>query len=163
MDDAASILQGVALPQEDDEAPASSTLRGFANPELLEKAQATRASNRAAREPSDLLPGGEPAVKRGGRPKKSDRNLQGVEQLLSSIHLMLALATGFDDLKLDQTEAHLLAEATANLADHYKIKLDGKSGAIMGMIYAAGAVYGPRAVSIGIKLRNRNRTPGNVT
>ena len=162
MDDVASILQGVEIDTSDDDTPAPST-RGFSNPDILAKAQDTRSKNRADKAPVDLLPDGteSPKGKRGRPSKRSERSLKGVETLLSAIHLMVAKATGFDDLIIEPEESHMLAEAIANLADHYKIKLDGKSGAIMGVIYAAGAVYGPRAVTIGIKLRERNKADGN--
>lgn len=103
----------------------------------------------------------EPPKKGRGRPKKETRSLEGVEKLLVSIHFMLATTTGLEDLSIDQSEAHILADALATLADHYKIKLDGKTGALMGFVYAIGAVYGPRAVTIGIKLRSKgNKSNG---
>jgi hypothetical protein len=155
--DGADILQGATMEMGEEEIP-QTTGRGFANPDILQAAQATRAANRAAREPQDLMPDGSPATKKP-RQKRSERSLAGIEKLLSSIHMMAALATGFEDLKIDPEESHLLAEALATLGDYYKIKLDGKSGAIMGLIYAAGAVYGPRAVTIGIKLRAKQTPP----
>ncbi len=159
MDMDMDILQPAELPETD---PAPDVLRGFSNPEILQKAQETRASNREGREPKQLLPDGGEAPKTRGRPKKQDRNLQGIEQLLLATHLMVASATGYSELILSPADGHMLADAFATLADNYKIKLDGKTGAVMGLIYAVGAIYGPRAVSIAIRVRNERRGSDNA-
>ena len=162
MDDMTGVLHVLPMPEVEEEQPQSST-RGFANPDVLKAAQETRATNRASREAQSLLPGDgdtpAPAArgKRGPKPK-SERSLKGMETLLLSIHTMLALSTGLEELAIEPNEAHTLAEAAAELASYYKIKLDGKNGAMLGMVMAIGAVYGPRAVAIGIKYRS---TKGN--
>jgi len=151
-----------------------SVLRGFRNPEILARAQATR---RARRDEPDapamdengaieIEPGEQPSEQtraavegkpKRGRPRKADRNLQGMEQMLLAMHMMIATATGASEMMLSPPEGHMLAEALATLSDHYKIKLDGKAGAVLGLIYAAGAVYGPRAVAIAIRVRKQKR------
>lgn len=133
--------------------------RGFNDPAVREAAQATRAANREARIPVGLngetLPPPKEPKSRAPRQKKETRSLEGIENMLISMHFMLATATGFDELLLEQSEAHTLADALAKVSDYYKIKLDGKTGAFMGLIWAIGMVYGPRAVTIGIKLRTQ--------
>lgn len=161
MDDMTGVLHALPLPEiEEEAAPSGGAPRGFANPDVLKAAQETRAANRAAREPSTLLPedGAAPAAKRGRKPK-TERSLKGLEQLLTSIHWMVSMATGYEDLAITEAEAHTLAEAGAELASYYKIKMDGKNGAMLGMMMAIGAVYGPRAVTIGIKLRGQKGKP----
>ena len=127
--------------------------RGRGRPRLSDAERATR----AARPPIDAGPAGDgvtfPIGERRG--SKRDRNLQGMENLLLAIHVMVAAATGYEDLILSPTEGHALADALANLADHYKIQLDGKAGAVVGLVYTASAIYGPRAVSIVMKARAR--------
>lgn len=149
------ILEGAAIIDDDTPPVSTSTGRGFSNPDVLAKAQETRKANRAQSNPTDFAETNEPTsgAKRGRKPK-ADRNLQGVEQVLLATHMMLATVTGHPELILDKQEGHILAEALANLGDHYKIKLDGKTGAIMGLVYAIGIVYGPRAVVIGAKIRS---------
>jgi hypothetical protein len=160
MDDMTNVLHVLPMPDVEEEQISSSGLstpRGFANPDVLKAAQETKAANRAAREPQSIIPGEEPAPSNGkrGRKPKSERSLKGLEQLLTSIHWMVSLATGLEDLAITDVEAHTLAEAGAELASYYKIKMDGKNGALLGMMMAIGAVYGPRAVTIGIKLRGQ--------
>ena len=156
MDDV-NVLEGSAILETEDTS-ASSGPRGFANPEILAKAQEKRKYNKSTANPTDFSETNEPVVgvKRGRKPK-SERNLQGVEQVLLAMHMMLATATGYPEFILDKQESHILAEAIANLGEHYKIKLDGKTGAVMGMVYALGVVYGPRAIAIGIRVRNERK------
>lgn len=162
MDDVTDIFRTMPLPGQDsagdDDGAEPVSLRGFANPQTLAAAQAARAANKEANTPRDLLPDGEVPTdgkKRRGRPAggKSSRSLKGIEQLLTSIHWMLSMATGLDDLALAPDDAHALAEAGAEYASYHKIKLDGKNGALLGLVMAIGSVYGPKAVTIGIKLR----------
>lgn len=127
------------------------------------RATAPDVSNEDGQEdlPLSTLPTDQTPPRRRGRPpgssNKRERNLQGMEQMLCAIHLMISMATGLEELQIDPSESHILADALANLSEHYKIKLDGKAGAVLGLIYAIGAVYGPRAVSIGIKIRKAKR------
>lgn len=156
--DGVDILQAAEMPGDDDELP-SAAPRGFSNPDVLKAAQETRARNRATREGVDYIPGGEPlkTTRSRGANKKTERNLKGIEQMLVAIHFMVATATGVQELAIDKEESQMLAEALATLADHYKIKLDGKTGALMGFVYALSTVYGPRAVAIGVRLRSERK------
>lgn len=163
MDVDTQILEGEVIDLTDETAVGSTGgARGFANPEVLARAQETRRRNSGQREAVDLgteRPDGTTGARRG-RPKTS-RNLKGIEQLLLATHLMIATATGCHELMLDEKEGTMLAEALANLSDQYKIKLDGKSGALIGLLYAVGAIYGPRAVTIGIRIRSERKADGN--
>lgn len=160
-------LAGVELPVTGGSDAKPRAVRGFAaNPEALRRAVETRARNKGLRQ-AVSLPGSDegdaaPAVPRGpGRPSgssKRDRNLQGMEQMLLAMHMMVATATGFPEMAIDAQESHILADALANLADHYKISIAGKPGAVLGLIYAAGTVYGPRAVAVFMKLRKEAKT-----
>lgn len=163
-------ISGVELPTAADHATddldtAPRKPRGFAaNPEALARAVETRQKNKLLRANAQALPGtgesdaGSSDKRSGGRPSggsKRDRNLQGVEQMLLAIHMMVATATGVPEFAIDQAESHVLADALANLGDHYKINISGKPGAVLGVIYAAGIVYGPRAVALFVKSRKQ--------
>lgn len=137
--------------------------KGFLNPETLAKAQETRRQNKLT--PSSLV-GEEMSLdeperkKRGRKPGQTytrKRDLSGIESILVGIHAMLSTATAMPELSIEQAEAHVVAEAIANVSEQYKIKLDGKAGAIAGLVYALGIVYGPRAVAITIRLRNERK------
>ena len=55
----------------------------------------------------------------------------------------------------DEEEAGMLAESGAALLDYYKIKIDGKRGAMLALLWAVTLVYGPRIVTIVIAARNK--------
>lgn len=153
----------------DDEKPK----KGFANPEILAKARAARAAkkeNDDAEVKSDEVETPvsfsgseieEPKKKRGRPPGSSNsvgktkRDIKGLSSLLVSIHMMVASATGYLDLAIDEAEGNTLAEALANVAELHKFKMDAKTSAYLGLIYAIGIVYGPRAISI-IKQKRNN-------
>ncbi len=99
--------------------------------------------------------------KRRGRPPKSERNLDGVKQLLFTTHMVLSRIASCPELAIDDAEASMFATSLATLADHYKIRLEGKSGAVVGFIYTLGIIYGPRAIAISIRLRNERKKPND--
>jgi len=49
-------------------------------------------------------------------------------------------------LSIDKAEGDMLANATANMLAQFDITPDPKTQAIIGMIMACGAVYGPRVM-----------------
>jgi hypothetical protein len=49
---------------------------------------------------------------------------------------------------IDEAEGRMLAEASANVMEQFDLKPDPKTQAIIGLVMAAGTVYGPRAVII---------------
>lgn len=55
------------------------------------------------------------------------------------------MATGVQEIAIDQSEGDLLAKATADVLDQFDITPDPKTQAIIGLIMACGTVYGPRA------------------
>lgn len=149
---------------------ASVQLEGVAIP--IGKPERKSRTKEELQEPPDLVPGDEvppdlPAQelstapkKRRGRPPKQEQNLDGLKQMLFATHLILSRIAASPELALDDAESMMLAGSLAKLADHYKIKLDGKGGALIGFLYTCGMIYGPRAVAIAIRVRN-NRTEAN--
>jgi hypothetical protein len=51
-------------------------------------------------------------------------------------------------MMIDESEAEYLAKATANVLDQFDLKPDPKTQAIVGLVIAAGTVYGPRVYMI---------------
>lgn len=49
---------------------------------------------------------------------------------------------------IDEDEGKMLAAATANVMEEFDLKPDPKTQAIVGLVIAAGTVYGPRMVLI---------------
>ena len=132
--------------------------RGFADPEIRAKAEETRRANRPEGAASFGDNDGKP--KRGRKPGSSGKeqvNLRGITEMLVGIHGLLAMLSGFQDICIDKDEGEILAKAIADLGAHYKIKIDGKTSALLGVIYAVAIVYGPRAVTIGKEIRDRKR------
>lgn len=54
-------------------------------------------------------------------------------------------------MAIDEQEGLILATATANLLAQFDIAPDPKTQAIIGMIMAAGTVYGPRVYLINVR------------
>lgn len=60
----------------------------------------------------------------------------------------VAGVTNTPELMIDENEAEYLARSTANVLEQFDMKPDPKIQAIVGLIIAAGTVYGPRAYMI---------------
>jgi len=86
---------------------------------------------------------GDETRSRPGRPR-TVRNVDHFKKVLLSSHMKAALVTSIEDLALDDDEATMLAESLAELLSYYKIKVDGKGGAALGVAWAATLVYGSR-------------------
>lgn len=67
-----------------------------------------------------------------------------LSRTLLMLHLGISAATKTPEMALDQSEADLLAEATVNVLREFDIQPNPKAEAIIGLIVAAGTVYGPR-------------------
>lgn len=106
----------------------------------------------------------EPARKRRGRKpgsvsskKTSSLDINGVENILYSIHTMLAAMTSVPEWQLDKSEARMLAEASASVAAHYDVSASAKTIAWTNLIMVAGTVYGTRIIAI--RARNKKDKP----
>jgi hypothetical protein len=108
--------------------------------------------------------GGEPVnlfgSAQGARKPAAKKNIEPIKNMLVSMHVRLALLTGVPELIIDDAEATMLAENGAALMDYYKIKIDGKRGAMLAFIYAVTIVYGPRVFAYVIA--QRMKTPQNA-
>lgn len=107
------------------------------------------------REPVGLFEAGDGPKRRGRPPAK--KNIEPIKRLLLSVHVKLALVTGVPELVIDEDEATMLAENGAALLDYYKIKVDGKRGALIAFMYAVLMIYGPRAFAYAVTMRQRNK------
>ena len=67
------------------------------------------------------------------------------------MHVAVSKATKTPEIEIDSGDAQTLAAATANVLREFDITPDPKIAAVIGLIVAAGGVYGPMGVSI--KLR----------
>jgi hypothetical protein len=99
--------------------------------------------------------------RRRGRPKgarnsRDTKSLQNIETMLLAVHAMAAMYVGIPELKLDKDDAKTLAEALANVGQYHHVKLDGRTGAYLGLLFAVGKVYGPMGIMAYNKLRNSN-------
>lgn len=123
-------------------------------------------ANDTIRDPA--IDGGTPAPKRRGRPPGSTgkskpgtatvlppekglavRNDRAkMFQQIAGIHQGAALLTGVQVFALNDQEAKMLSDALCDVLDHYGITLGGPAGVWMGLITAAGVVYGPRYMMI---------------
>lgn len=68
--------------------------------------------------------------------------------MLSMVHDVIAVATGYPSLVLRQEEAAQLATATGNLLAQFNIPITEKQQAIAAFVMTAGAIYAPRIMEI---------------
>ena len=64
------------------------------------------------------------------------------------VHAGLAGFTNTPELQIDDEEGNLLATATANVFEQFNFMPDPKIAAVVGLVMAAGKVYGPRVYLI---------------
>ena len=98
-------------------------------------------------------------------PRKHSEHLK---RVLLQFHQKAADVTEISDLALDDDEATMLADSLSELASYYKIKLDGKGGALVAVLYAVTMIYGSRLLPyvlpsiIGLFKREETTEPENV-
>jgi len=71
-----------------------------------------------------------------------------IEDLLQSLHFMVAKFMKIDELELSDDEARKLTRAVREVGKHYNFSVDPKKVAIGQLMMVAGGIYGPRAVAI---------------
>lgn len=64
---------------------------------------------------------------------------------IQGFHELAALFTGIEELRIHEHESIMLADAAADVMQHYSIEIDPKHAALVKLAAAAGMVYGPRA------------------
>lgn len=74
--------------------------------------------------------------------------LEGLTKTLVIVHAGFAAVTDTPELEIDESEAEYLARSTANVMEQFDLKPDPKTQAIIGLIVAAGTIYGPRIYMI---------------
>jgi len=103
--------------------------------------------------------GGSSAGRNPGKGKASP-DLKAATDTLSRtllmLHLGIAGATKTPEMALSQDEADVLANASVNVLEQFDIRPDPKVEAIVGLIIAAGTVYGPRAYLIRQRMAKEN-------
>lgn len=101
--------------------------------------------------------------RRGRRPgsgtKKTSHavNPDGIELILFNMHAMLAAALSEPLLALEQSEAKMLAEATAKVAEHYQFSA-GKYACWTNLAMVAGSIYGPRLFGAYLRKQSKKET-----
>lgn len=99
-------------------------------------------------QPAPKKPRGRPAGSASGSSSARGKSLESIEALLVGIHGGVAGLLNMPELAIDEKESATLAKALDAVASQYKIRLDGKQGAVAGLIGALVTVYGPRVVLI---------------
>lgn len=87
----------------------------------------------------------------GAEPKTRNIRASFVTRTLMMLHTMAAAAMSAPELKLDNDDAKLLGDATAEVLKFYKVKMTAKQEAYAVLIEAAGQVYPPMFVSLYIR------------
>lgn len=100
--------------------------------------------------------GGATAKRKRGRPPgsgaKAKENVHidvgSVETILFNVHAMVAAATGYDKVAINQEEASSLAKAVNNVQQFYPTHISAKALAWTNLFMVAGTIYGSRIVAI---------------
>lgn len=71
-------------------------------------------------------------------------SVEGLTRILAILHVGLAAATKTPEMVLEDSEAENLAKATATVLTEFDIRPDPKVEAVIGLVTAAGLIYGPR-------------------
>lgn len=80
------------------------------------------------------------------------------------VHAGLAGVTSTPEMVIDESEAEMLARASANVLEQFDLKPDPKTQAIVGLVLAAGTVYGPRVYLINQrKAQEKRESAANKT
>lgn len=127
------------------------------------------AGSAASGSPADSGAGNGSAA-RGSKAARSDKapkkvakvNVDGLSKILLAIHTTLAVKTQDPLWLLDEKEAKMMADAASEVAKHYDMGLADKYIAWGHLAYAAGAVYGTRAVA-SMARSQRQDQPANPT
>lgn len=100
--------------------------------------------------PEDEAPKRKPGRPRSNTPPAGNRakSLESIERLLVAVHVGIANISHMPELEIGESEAKQLATSLDAVAAQYKIKLDGKHGAVAGLISTLVMVYGPRVAVI---------------
>jgi hypothetical protein len=85
--------------------------------------------------------------------------------MIVGLHITLALK--IPEMKIEEAEAKLLANAIADVLQYYptiKSFLEGKAAAHVALMMAVIQVYGTRLIAFNLRVRNENKQPpDNVT
>jgi hypothetical protein len=73
------------------------------------------------------------------------------------LHTSFAALSKTPELAIDEDEGRMLAAASTNVMEEFDLKPDPKTQAIVGLIIAAGTVYGPRVVMIQMRKAQEKR------
>lgn len=71
-------------------------------------------------------------------------DVNSIAQMLVVIHSIVAMGVNNDVWEIDDKEGELLAKAGTDFASQFNVEIDPKVAASIGLIGAAGKVYGPR-------------------
>jgi len=85
------------------------------------------------------------------KPANLQASVDALSGILVVLHSGIAAATKTPEIAIDADDAGTLAKATANVLAEFNIAPDPKIAAVIGLVIAAGSVYGPMAVSIRLR------------
>ncbi len=84
-------------------------------------------------------------------------SLDALTNTLIIVHAGIASATKVPELSIEDDEAKVLATAVASVLEEFDIQPDPKVQAIVGLVIAAGSIYGPRVYLIRERQKEQRR------
>lgn len=102
----------------------------------------------------------------GDAPKKSQaRMAQDTVELgrqIVGLHKLASMISGFPELEISDTEGAMLANGINSVCQEYGLSLNGKTGAAIQLLGAAGVIYIPRAFAIQKRINEEAKKRGEV-
>lgn len=86
---------------------------------------------------------------------KSKEDTADFAKQIKGIHQFAAVASGFPEMAIDDSEAQMLAKSLDAVAKEYGIELDGKAGAALQLFGAASMIYVPRVFSAKARIQKQ--------
>lgn len=127
--------------------------------------RAWKARQKEAGRPIELFQTERPSEKKS----VTKRNLEPAKRTIVQVHAVVSGLFQKSDnelvrdigktLILDEEEAGMLAESGAALLEYYKIKVTGKTGALLAFVWCVMLIYGPRAFMI-VMASREGKPPG---
>lgn len=98
-----------------------------------------------------------------GKKSQAALDINGVEKVLFSMHMMLASAVKAPELAISTEEAKMLSTAVGEVSKHYNFGIDEKTQAWVNLVMVAGGIYVPRIIMMVKPKKKPQSTETNVS
>lgn len=132
------------------------------NADLAARAAAAGQTLGANPAPAAAKPVGDESLpgKRGPKPGRRKKGmtpeaLENMAKQIQGLHHIASVATGLEELRINEMEAAMLSRALTGVSEEYGLSLSGKTGATLQLLGVMAMVYVPRLGAIKAKAAAR--------